>query len=306
MQDAIAKEREGQSKKGGKKVVRQSADKRMELSLRLLPEPKDPQKLTDELTSQLKLAKVELESASPGGRQVVEINQRLLSLERQIGLLKQQQKCYHGQDCCIPEGHVAWSFMEDFDKLFQDKSKSRATVVHGAMHTLSQKHPGIWEHSTRNIVREWMIDIGVTVLRKNDVCLQMTREIAGAFALAILILEKGSVDADVVDVFHPPAKDLSRMKDIDLVQGCLPSLLIFFSERVPCKCLDKYAELKSRPKSGICHHCRERKRRNTLLVCGDCLSVQFCSKHCQAENWHKHKESCMQIRAELRTKSGKA
>ena len=66
------------------KVVRQSADKRMELSLRLLPKPTDRQKLTDELASQLKLAKVELESASPGGQQVVEINQRLLSLERQI------------------------------------------------------------------------------------------------------------------------------------------------------------------------------------------------------------------------------
>eukprot|EP00980_Cylindrotheca_fusiformis_P003901 scaffold865_cov87-Cylindrotheca_fusiformis.AAC.7 len=68
----------------------------------------------------------------------------------------------------------------------------------------------------------------------------------------------------------------------------------FFAKRIPCSCLnDKYAACKAQPKMGLCFHCREKKLRSDLMLCGGCNIVHYCSRDCQRANWKKnHKALC--------------
>ena len=109
---------------------------------------------------------------------------------------------------------------------------------------------------------------------------------AGGFAAAIMSIENyGSIaqNRDKEEI----------MKERDVMLGCEKSLCNFLAKRIPCSCLDsKIRELKSKPSTGLCGHCFERKQRNALMVCTACNREQYCSRKCQIADWPRHKESC--------------
>ncbi len=75
-------------------------------------------------------------------------------------------------------------------------------------------------------------------------------------------------------------------------------LISFLRKRIPCKCLDeKYNEVKSRPKMGICSNPEcplpERKaERSKMFYCTQCSCAYYCSSECQKAHWPEHKEEC--------------
>lgn len=86
------------------------------------------------------------------------------------------------------------------------------------------------------------------------------------------------------------------MKNRDLANGCEKSLVNFFSERIPCNCLDgRLKEVKGLSKTGICGGCGKREHSSRLKVCTRCKTQQYCSKACQVSNWPIHKVMCKKI-----------
>ena len=84
---------------------------------------------------------------------------------------------------------------------------------------------------------------------------------------------------------------------------CKRALLKYFWRRIRCSCLDeKYEEVKSIPKKGVCFnlYCRHPERvldHIKLRCCSRCRSVTYCSRECQAEDWTLHKEFCDEVAA---------
>ncbi len=75
----------------------------------------------------------------------------------------------------------------------------------------------------------------------------------------------------------------------------------YFWRRIRCSCLDeKYEEVKSKPKMGLCFnlyctHPRRRLNRSKLRCCSRCRSVAYCSRECQVADWSVHKEFCDEV-----------
>ena len=91
-------------------------------------------------------------------------------------------------------------------------------------------------------------------------------------------------------------KDAECMRNRDVFEGCEHSLLEFYSKRIPCSCLDEMnAAIKSKAKTGVCHHCSQRKESRTLMVCTACQNYQYCSRECQKAAWHSHKGICKKL-----------
>ena len=89
-----------------------------------------------------------------------------------------------------------------------------------------------------------------------------------------------------------PVVDL-LLKNRSTIEGCERSLTKFFAKRITCSCLaEKYSKTKAQDKTSLCRFCKERKKRNSLMVCSICRDVSYCSRQCQVADWPCHKEYC--------------
>ena len=91
------------------------------------------------------------------------------------------------------------------------------------------------------------------------------------------------------------------MSQRDALDGCVRSLLKFFSKQLTCSCLDKkYAEVRrSYPQIGRCAQCDKKSKRSDLLLCGRCMLHQYCSHECQKKAWTYHKATCDRLTTPL-------
>jgi len=90
-------------------------------------------------------------------------------------------------------------------------------------------------------------------------------------------------------------RDAKKMvRSMDILNGCQRSLVKFFVDQIPCKCLDElYTQVKSTtPKIGSCRNCRQIKLRSSLYICTGCERIQYCSRACQLADVSQHKDSC--------------
>ena len=94
---------------------------------------------------------------------------------------------------------------------------------------------------------------------------------------------------------------LDRQKLLELMDGDEHTLVQFFRKQIPCSCLDeKYKEVKSIPKMGVCFSGQcplpgNMAVRSKMLRCTGCLDdqyVSYCSRECQEAHWSEHKKFC--------------
>jgi hypothetical protein len=65
-----------------------------------------------------------------------------------------------------------------------------------------------------------------------------------------------------------------------------------------------YSDSESEDDSDICTHCGNSGGGVSLNRCSRCLSVQYCSKTCQSDDWIEHKLECAQVCASRQELSG--
>lgn len=88
-----------------------------------------------------------------------------------------------------------------------------------------------------------------------------------------------------------------KMKLDDVIGGGERAAALFFAKRAPCSCLEeKKRLLKNLAKTSICAACNEIKDCTSLMKCGGCRVVQYCSEDCQRADWPVHKDQCKILR----------
>ena len=105
---------------------------------------------------------------------------------------------------------------------------------------------------------------------------------------------------------HKSQSFIDWPKVIESCESDEHTLVKYFWRRIRCSCLDeKYEEVKSRTKMGVCFNldCAYGNRdrlveRSELRCCSRCRSVTYCSRECQAADWSVHKELCDEVAAE--------
>ena len=144
-------------------------------------------------------------------------------------------------------------------------------------------------------VKEMLLYFGVNGMRDDDIEEPLI-QIAGGLAAVIMVLEH---DPSTIGLEQAIARTFpvgkNHMKVVDIALGCERSVTQFFRKRISCSCLDKrYAAVKSKPKSGLCDNCKQRKERTSLYVCSGCSAFQYCSVKCQSMQWSIHKSFCQE------------
>ena len=208
--------------------------------------------------------------------------------------------CYHGQVDVTPD--LCVQFVTEFfqlyaENVFDDNSSvDRLDAVTGALNVVCRKYPEVVnnEKNILDVVKKSIIGNGASFLLRRR---KGTKDLEMCLGCAIVLMY-----IDSYTPFSPiPAGQLDfrdakgYMVNIDIMNGCYRSLVKFFVNQIPCKCLDKlYNQLRisATPKMGMCSHCRQMKERSSLFVCTGCERTTYCSKACQISAVPEHKFYC--------------
>lgn len=212
--------------------------------------------------------------------------------------------CRH---CCPqpPPKHVSSQLLYISDKFIDAWKKSNSCAFNSLLDAYEQCPAALWEKEDRKMVIEFFVAQGAEyVLRhfQHDSQSEYNsyrKESAGGLALVVMLLERFDPTKDLSELFLRAFKlGKNNLKNQDTILGCRRSLTRFFHKRTSCSCLnEKYAAVKSQPKTGICVGCERRKDRRSLLYCTGCKAYQYCSRECQSNHWPRHKERCQDIAA---------
>ena len=158
------------------------------------------------------------------------------------------------------------------------------------MTDLTNKYEDIWTNDTE---REILIHFLASYATKKLLTIDASSDhddvkylCPAANAGAILWLEnKGTFKTDGYNEF---------LKFRDITERCKRSIVKFYSERIPCSCLDQcYLKAKqSQPKSAVCDNCHQRLPRRSLSFCAGCRAQQYCGRDCQQAAWAIHGDKC--------------
>ena len=212
--------------------------------------------------------------------------------------------CRHGGPPSLPCGrlcvrfvHAYWNVRGDDDTFFGLQCAYASLDTFYALQCACEQYPGaLTDDANRKIIIDYFLARGAEMMVATDKHPHWKTN-ACASAAAVLVLEhfgccqhKDLCDDIWNDLFHT---DEPCMKNQDIVQGCERSLTRFFSKRASCSCLDeKYAAMKSQPKTCICMNCAQMKERRSMMYCTGCSSTQYCSRECQVAHFPHHKEFC--------------
>eukprot|EP00985_Skeletonema_marinoi_P025759 scaffold19251_cov124-Skeletonema_marinoi.AAC.2 len=105
-------------------------------------------------------------------------------------------------------------------------------------------------------------------------------------------------------VFVNQSRTINWPKLLELYIADHHTLASFFRKRINCSCLDKlYKKVKSIPKIGVCYnpYCKHGRvvTRSETKCCSQCRREIYCSRRCQAANWPRHREACIETAAVL-------
>jgi len=190
-------------------------------------------------------------------------------------------KCNHGFPACYQEEYQS---CEGFLEIFVHSLLVDGLSLDVALSKAVMKFHVMWKER-RELLRAFLLSSGTNgLLSHKDLFVATT----SAVGIAILLLEDNNESGDEIVM---KKEIFNKYKPV--VQGCYRTLVRLFCKRIPCSCLDcKYSEAKMQPKIGICDYCNQQKERSSLMMCGGCKNVQYCSKECQREDWPQHAHDC--------------
>lgn len=153
----------------------------------------------------------------------------------------------------------------------------------------TKKYPGVWNDSTKvgRILSNFLAKGTKHII--DEGCCDNARACA---SVAVYFEQYMAI------LFHTKTQLKNVAKIIEMRHCDEHTLVSYFRNRVPCKCLDKkYKEVKSITKMGMCFNpeCtlpNGKVERKGMLHCIRCRQENYCSRECQVARWPAHKEAC--------------
>ena len=209
--------------------------------------------------------------------------------------------CNHG-DCTDDNTDVCGHFIKTFFTFLLSpdtglkSNEPMMKTVQAALSTTYNKFPeAVNKEDYRHIVKRNIICNGTSyLLGTNPGSPASNSTMSLTCAIALMHIDSYSPSFPVASGFLDQRDPKQMMRNIDILNGCQRSLVKFFVNQIPCKCLDKlYFQIRSiTPKMGKCWGCRQMKERSTLFVCTGCERTPYCSKACQIAHAPNHKYAC--------------
>jgi len=192
--------------------------------------------------------------------------------------------CDHGLLIPDDNNHPVCAFVDSYVFNAMRKNMANAPNLRETFIT----HAQVWNNDIyRKMATDVVIRMGTNLLLSNDGNTWLP------IAYTVMVLENYDGSGDIDSTMNGRVV-LSKMRDLDCGGSTRRDVLKFFRKRITCSCLkDMHLEArKTQPKTGVCYHCKERKERGLLMVCGRCGINQYCSRKCQMAHWPSHKCKC--------------
>ena len=203
-------------------------------------------------------------------------------------------KCKHGYDPSPIEARFCNNFMAKFMDAVNSARKR-----HDNEHSLAEAFDSIFgkpcpkgakEIATIERAASFCLSVGTQNLLEGDYDCARQNASMGCFFLEI-----------VPTVMLGTKENIDWPKVMELNYADLRTLISFYRKRTHhCSCLDKmYKEVKSMKKMGICYNpeCglpNRKAERSTMLHCTQCRCANYCSRECQAADWPRHRDGCVE------------
>ena len=200
--------------------------------------------------------------------------------------------CLHGEHQDITCPVVVNEFLKEFYGIFFTDERKRA------LDTAYRKYPeAINNEQNLDIVKKNIIQNATSSLlgrRTDGMQVSEITHIMFGYATTLMSIDSYQPSSPITPGSFDQRDAKTFLRNLDITNGCERSLVKFFVNQIPCKCLDEiYSQIKStKSKMGMCSNCKQMKERTSLFVCTGCERIQFCSKACQLAFAPYHKEYC--------------
>jgi len=205
--------------------------------------------------------------------------------------------CDHGQETL---SDVCAEFITTFFRSYLETvlvMKTLVSSVNNALLEACTKHPEV-------IANENYLDMVKTSIVSNGTSYLLQQSLGPshlplACAVALMFIDSYSPTSSFPSGTIDYRNANTYLRNFDILNGCRRSLVKYYVNQTPCKCLDEmYAKERSTtPKMAACPCCKETKERKSMFICTGCERMQYCSKSCQLEHVSIHKDVCKRIQA---------
>lgn len=212
--------------------------------------------------------------------------------------------CSHGQPTNVPD--VCSRFINSFFKSFFRGNYERSRSSEVNLGTLIDATQTPLSTACVEFPEAINIDTNLEIVKKNIIC-NGTTYLLGQYLGPPYMSLVCVVALEFIDTYTPSSpihagnfdgRDAKKyLRVMDIINGCQHSLVKYFMNQIPCKCLgEKYSQLRSTtPKMAACVGCKQRKERKRMYICTGCERVQYCSTACQSADVPNHKEFCKEF-----------
>lgn len=190
-----------------------------------------------------------------------------------------------------PCGQFIDTFFQSFTRILGDKRSVHDIGLSsvGALDIAYNKFPeAVNNNCNREIIKKSIIGNGAAYVLHNNQFMSL------GCAAALLIVDSYAPSSTIQRRSFDDRDAKTFLRNSDTLNGCKRSLIKYFMNQIPCKCLDEsYAKIKLlTPKIGVCIGCGRREDRNSLYMCTGCERVMYCNKACQIAHVDEHKQDC--------------
>lgn len=222
---------------------------------------------------------------------------RFFSSRIDCSCIPEDLSCHHGYEH-PPSGDPIYTFKKAYGLSMKEAMKAKTTIgpaTHMKVAELLEEQglSHLWDsEGKREQIISCLVSFGTDCLLETE-----ENNLAGAAVIAIgvkllelsgdfhLALIPRMINDNDMKLRWINSQSEMQKFTLTLMGDAQREVTKFFSSRNKCNCLkEKYKELKTESKKGICTYCRAVTEREKLKICNGCRLANYCSKSCQVSH----------------------
>jgi len=168
------------------------------------------------------------------------------------------------------------------------------TVITALSSTYNNFPETLHNENYRDTVKKNLVSNGAYYLLEENEENSSPSRLPLAFAMAVMLIDSYDPSSPVPAGTFDTRDAKNYLRNSDILNGCKRSLVKYFVNKTPCKCLDElYSQVRStKSKMSSCFNCGQKKQRSNMFICTGCERGMYCSKACQIAHVPEHKDDC--------------